>query len=184
MNSKMKQALKAVSNIMVISVIILAFLLHGTQLIGLKPYTVLSGSMESVYPTGSLIYVKKIDPSTLEKGDIITFQLSNDIVATHRIIEIIEDEDNPGSTSFRTKGDENDIADGKLVNYENVIGQPIFCIPFLGYLAVFIMKPPGQIIAFLVGGAFLLIEVIIGVLLEDDDSNEENKKGEIKNEEE
>ena len=40
---------------------IMAILLVGVRVIGLNVYTVLSGSMEPTYHTGSLIYVKKVD---------------------------------------------------------------------------------------------------------------------------
>lgn len=55
MNPKFKKILKIVSNALMILVVVLAILLQGLQFIGLKPYSVLSGSMQSVYPTGSLL---------------------------------------------------------------------------------------------------------------------------------
>ena len=48
MNSKLKKALKVLSNILMILVVVFVFLLYGTRIIGLKPYSVLSGSMQSV----------------------------------------------------------------------------------------------------------------------------------------
>ena len=71
-----------------ILVVLLAIALVGVRVVGLQVYTVLSGSMEPAYPTGSVIYVKEVDYKTLEVGDPITFMLSEDIIATHRIVEI------------------------------------------------------------------------------------------------
>lgn len=167
MNKKVKTILRIISNVLIILVVLFGFLLHGVQLLGLKPYSVLSGSMESVYPTGSLIYVVKADPAKLEVNDIITFKMPSGTIATHRIIELVTDESKPGIVRFRTKGDENNIADGTLVDLESVIGKPVFCIPFLGYLATYIMHPPGKYVAVTVAAALILIEMIISFVLDD-----------------
>ena len=178
MNSIFKKALKVFSNALVILVVAFAFLLHGVQLLGLKPYSVLSGSMESVYPTGSLIYVAKADPAELAVNDIITFKMPSGSIATHRIIELVPDESDPNIIRFRTKGDENNIADGTLVDFDSVIGKPVFCIPILGYLATYIMHAPGNYIAVTVAVTLILIELIISMILDDKNkiktNNEQN----------
>lgn len=149
--------LKSVSTVIISLILILMFLLVGIRIFGLQPYTVLSGSMESVYPTGSIIYVKSVNPEKLVEGDIITFKMANGIVATHRIVELVPD-DNSDTVSFRTKGDENDVADGSLVKYEAVIGQPQFCIAKLGYFAVFLKQKNGI--------AFLIVAALVATALE------------------
>ena len=86
MNPKTRKLLKVISNVLVIVVVILAILLHGLQFVGLKPYSVLSGSMQSVYPTGSLLYIKDVNPETLEIGDVITYKMAGGTLCTHRIV--------------------------------------------------------------------------------------------------
>lgn len=164
----MKKLLKVVSDALVIAVVILAILLHGLQFIGLKPYSVLSGSMQSVYPTGSLLYVKDVNPEALKVGDVITYKMAGGTLCTHRIIEIIPNEDNPDIIRFRTKGDENDTAD-PLVDYDSVVGKAVFCIPLLGYLATYMAVPPGKYIAITVAVALILIEIMISLVLDDKD---------------
>ena len=143
----MKKILNVFSTILVVIVVLLAVLLIGVRLIGLTPYNVLSGSMEPVYHVGSLIYVKDVDPYKLQSGDIITFMLDEETLATHRIVDVIPDEEDPSTIRFQTKGDANDAIDGSLVHYKNVVGTPVFTIPFLGYLTDFIQNPPGKYIA-------------------------------------
>lgn len=138
-------------------VVILAVLLVGVRLIGLQVFTVLSGSMEPTYHVGALIYVKKVDPMELEAGDVITFMLDEDTVATHRVVEVVPDEEDPSVIRFRTKGDANDNVDGGLVHYMNVLGTPVFTIPMLGYLASYIQNPPGTYVAISVGAVLLLL---------------------------
>ena len=115
MNPKLKTALKITSNTLLALVIILAILLVGVRIFGIDILTVLSPSMEPKYPTGSLIYLVDVDPAKLEVEDVITYRISDKTTATHRIKEIIPDEDDPSIVRFRTKGDNNDDYDGSLV---------------------------------------------------------------------
>lgn len=141
------------STVIVAIVLLFAIVLVGFKIFGYQIYTVMSGSMEPVYHVGSLIYVKEVDTDTLEKGDVITFMADEDTVVTHRIDEIVHESDDRGESvlKFRTKGDANDVVDGKLVHYKNVLGKPVFSIPLLGYLAFYIQRPPGIYIALVVG---------------------------------
>ena len=59
--NKIKKIWDVFTSILVAIVVIMAILLVGVRVIGLNVYTVLSGSMEPTYHTGSLIYVKKVD---------------------------------------------------------------------------------------------------------------------------
>lgn len=136
---------------------ILALLLVGARLVGLQVYTVLSGSMEPAYHTGSLIYVKETDPAHITKGQAITFMADEDTIVTHRVVEIVADEEDPGVIRFRTKGDANESEDGGLIHSSNVIGVPVFSIPYLGYVANYIQRPPGVYAAIACGAILLLL---------------------------
>lgn len=171
MNPKIKTALKIISNTLLTVVVTLALLLYGSRLVGLKPYSVLSGSMQSVYPTGSLLYVKDVNPKILKVGDVITFKMTGGTVCTHRIIELVKDEKELDIIRFRTKGDENDSADGVLVEYGAVVGKAVFCFPKLGYFATYISAPPGKYIAITVAISLVLIEIIISLILDEKDKN-------------
>ena len=46
---------------------------------------------------------------------------------------MIPDLEEDGTIRFRTKGDANEVPDGNLVHYRNIIGKPVFSIPYLGY---------------------------------------------------
>ncbi len=157
-----------VTNLIVALAILLAIALVGVRLVGLQVYTVLSGSMEPAYHTGSLIYVKSVPYTELESGDVITFMLDEDTVATHRIVEVVPDEEDAEVLRYRTKGDANESEDGSLVHYKNIIGTPVFTIPGLGYFANFIQNPPGTYIAISVG-AILILMIFLPDLLTDDD---------------
>ena len=128
MNKTVKKVWDAVTTVLVALVVVLAVLLVGVRVVGMQVFTVLSGSMEPTYHTGSLIYVKKVDAFQLQSNDVITFMLDENTVATHRIVEVVPDDEDPTVVRFRTKGDANDAIDGSLVHYKNVIGSPFFLI--------------------------------------------------------
>lgn len=175
MGKALLKAWNTVTTILVVMVVLLAMLLAGPRLIGMQVFTVLSGSMEPVYHTGSLIYVKDVDPYTIEAGQVITFMLSEDTVATHRVVEVVPDEEDSTVVRFRTKGDANNAEDGSLVHYKNVIGTPVFTIPQLGYLASYIQNPPGMYLA-ISAGAILLMMVFIPDLFANDAAEAKPKR--------
>ena len=177
--SKGKKILNTIGTIGVIIIVALTILLVGTRLVGIYPYTVLSGSMEPTYHTGSLIYVKQVDPFDLKAGDVITFMLDEDTLATHRIVEVVPDGEDPSTIRFQTKGDANEFVDGSLVHYKNVVGTPIFTIPYLGYLANFVQNPPGIYVA-IAFCAFLVLLAFLPDLFDDEKPKKQGKKGKRK----
>ena len=172
--STAKRILNGIGTIGVVLVVVLTILLVGTRIVGIMPYTVLSGSMEPTYHTGSLIYVKTVDPFELEAGDVITFMLDEDTLATHRIVEVVPDPEDASTIRFVTKGDANEFIDGSMVHYKNVVGTPIFTIPYLGYLANFVQNPPGLYIA-IAFCAFLVLLAFLPDLF--DEEKPKKKKG-------
>ena len=166
MNKSTKFILKLISNLIVIIAVALAILLVGLKFTGLQIYTVISGSMEPTYHVGSLIYVKKVDPSTLKVKDPITFELSDKTIATHRIVEIVKDEET-NTYKFRTQGDANEDVDANLVEPNKVLGKAIFTIPYLGYLATYIQSYPGNMVAICTAIALLIVVIIIDMLIDD-----------------
>ncbi len=176
--------LKTITWIIVLAVTAFAVALVGVKLFGVQVYTVLSGSMEPVYKTGAVIYVTEVDPKELQVGDDITFKLSETTTATHRIIEVLTDENDPELLQFRTQGVANDVEDASPVDQSQIIGSPVFTIPYLGYVAAYIQQPPGLYVGLSVGAALLLFVIIIELLTDDKDKKKEKKqKNKNKNEE-
>ncbi len=153
-------------------IVAFAALLVGGKLFGINAYTVISGSMEPTYPVGCLIYVADAEPSEVKVNDVITYVLPSNTPCTHRVIGI--DEENQ---KFYTKGDNNNIEDGEPVHFKNLIGKPIFHIPYLGYAANYIQNPPGRYVVF-AGGCLLVLFAflpdVIVALLKGDEPKPEN----------
>jgi len=133
------------------------------NIVKIKTYVVTSGSMEPLYPTGSLIYVKKVQPEEIVVNDSITFYMENSkIIATHQVYEI--DKENK---SFKTQGINNKDEDGNIIHdatpvqYASLIGKPVLCIKYLGYINRLITTPPGMYIIIMFTIFIILIYHII-----------------------
>ena len=169
---KLRRAWNAITSVFVGIVVLLAILLVGVRLVGLTPYAVLSGSMEPAYHVGSLIYVRSVEPEEVKVGDPITFVFDESgTVATHRVIEI-----DGANRCFYTKGDANESADGAPVAYENLVGKPLFSIPWLGRLSTALSTTQGMIIAGTVAAILLILAFVPDLLAKADDADEKDKK--------
>ena len=137
-----KKIWSVVSSVLIGIVVLAAVFLLGSRLVGFRIFNIVSGSMEPTYSVGDLIYVKEVDPATVQPGDVITFVLNEDlVVATHRVTRIDAEKQH-----FYTKGDANETEDGSPVHFKNLIGVPQFAIPGLGYVSDFIQHSPGMYI--------------------------------------
>lgn len=141
-------------------VIVLPFLIFNLTLIiksklypdkiadfmGYKPFIVMSGSMETTINIGDLVIVKKVNSSSIHIGDIIAFKNGN-IVISHRVKEVINDS---GIYKFKTKGDNNNVADDFIVSSDAIEGIFVNKIPGLGSILLFLGKPIGLLMVILV----------------------------------
>lgn len=192
-----------INTLFVIAVVLLAIALVGVRLIGLTPFTVLSGSMEPTYHVGSLIYVRDIAPEEVEIGSPLTFVVNEDLlVATHRVVDVIIAEtkmetvlDEAGQPVkdengqevrqevpleepvyyFQTKGDANDDVDGSLVHYKNIVGTPVFSIPYLGYLSSWLQTRQGMIMGISIALVILILTFLPDLLNAVDDDPKKKK---------
>nr|WP_232353932.1 signal peptidase I [[Bacillus] enclensis] len=125
------------------------------QFLGYQLKTVLSGSMEPTFKTGSIIAVKPVeDPASLKKGDVVTYLQQDNTIVTHRIMKVIKNGEN---TMFQTKGDNNNDMDTQPVIAQNVVAKYTgFTIPFLGYFIDFAKSSKGTAILLIVPGVLLL----------------------------
>jgi len=149
-----KKAIDIFSTVLIVLLVCLVLLLHGSKLIGIKTYAVLSGSMEPAYHTGSVVYVKSVSASELSENDVITFFDESGTVVTHRVVKLL-----PEEKKIVTRGDANDC-DDSAVGYSSVIGKVVFTIPLLGYVAVWLSSVAGKcfvVAAFLFSVVLLLI---------------------------
>ena len=109
----------------------LIFVIVSVLFIRFRPLIILSGSMEPFLPVGSIIILdlKEREPET---GSIVTYRISGTLI-THRLIRTEENR-------YITKGDSNPEEDPIPVGPEQIVGTVRICIPWLGFLFLFLKK--------------------------------------------
>ncbi len=122
-------------------------------------FVVLSGSMEPVLRTGSMILVNK-SKAPVNKGDVITFFTPRtNRLTTHRVLNVTYDE-KVKKNLYSTKGDANQDPDPWILTDENIVGRMRFTIPFAGYLVTFARTPKGFFLLAVLPGLLLIIDEI------------------------
>lgn len=137
---------------------------NDRDLFGYKMFIVRSDSMSKTdFDAGDLVLVKEIDPSTLQVGDIISYQSTNTDnygeTVTHKIRELTKDaEGNPG---FITYGTTTDTNDENIVTYSFVLGKYQTKLPGVGRFFQFLKTTPGYIICIFL--PFLILILMQGI---------------------
>ena len=105
-----------------------------------------SGNIISgAFNKNDLIFIKKVDPTTLKEGDIITYVAKDGSIVTHRIFLKGTTEDKNAS-AFVMKGDYNTSIDQDPISYNQVVGLYKGRIAGIGGVANFLQSPIGVIV--------------------------------------
>lgn len=155
-----------------ISVAVMIFTIVSTSFVnrndrnifGYKFFIVLSDSMSATdFSAGDMVVSKKVDPTTLKVGDIITFQSENSDnygeIITHKIRSVTKDAE--GKPGFITYGTTTDTDDETIVSASLVLGQYKFHIAKLGTFFNFLKSTPGYFICIFV--PFMILILMVGL---------------------
>ena len=119
---------------------------NDRSIFGLRMYVCMSDSMKATdFAAGDLVFAKNVEPSTLQKGDIIAYVSedpdSEGKTITHKIRNI---KMNMGAEpTFVTYGTTTGMNDKTPVTYSQVVGKYAFHIPGLGNFFLFLQTIPG-----------------------------------------
>lgn len=107
---------------------------------GYVPLTVLSGSMEPTYPSGSQVFVEPVEDAKEAEdkvgvGSTITFMPFPDdpTLVTHRVVKVAHGTD--GEPKYTTQGDANESPDETEVGPKQLRGVVRYHVPWVGYVA-------------------------------------------------
>lgn len=146
-------------------------------LFGLKPYIVMSGSMEPDIRTGSITFVNRnYDFEDVEVGDVVSFIADNDATVIHRAISI-------NNGMIETQGDANNLSDGFTTSETNFKGVVSFTIPAVGYFFNWLSSTSGMIIGIMVVILLLLADNLLTIQEKEEPAEESVEKMEDKKEE-
>lgn len=169
----MKKALETIKTVVVWLVVALAVCMmiftiisvttfdrNDRAIFGYRMYIVNSDSMAATdFDAGDLIFVKEVDPATLQEGDVISYLSQNSEsfgqVITHKIRTLTTDaEGNPG---FVTYGTTTGVDDETVVTYPHVMGQYTGRIAGLGNFFAFLKSTPGYFLCIFLPFALLIV---------------------------
>ena len=122
---------------------------NDRDIFGYRAYIVMSDSMSATdFDAGSLIFVKEVDPATLQEGDIITFISQNSEsfgeVVTHKIRRLTRDAN--GNPGFVTYGTTTNTDDATVVTFPYILGKYKSNLPHVGTFFNFLKTPQGYIV--------------------------------------
>lgn len=126
------------------------------MLVGLKTYTVRSGSMTPAVRTGDVIVARQIAPTEASVGEIVTFKdpAGGGELITHRVRAI---ETSPEGIRFVTRGDANNSFERWSVPADGRIGELAYRIPLLGFPLAAIGSTIGKLALIVVPSLVLLV---------------------------
>ena len=133
------------------------------SIFGYSSLMVATGSMSGTIEEGDLIIIKDTDDYKI--GDIVTFfQDGDDIPTTHRIYNIDE------NGNWKTRGDANNSYDKRSITNDEIIGEVVLVIPYVGTFIDWAVEGGGLIY---IVGIFLILGLGIYIIKGDDDEDEE-----------
>lgn len=137
---------------------------NDRSVFGYRFYIVQTDSMAATdFAAGDIVFVKEVDPSTLQVGDIIAFTSENAAnygeTVTHKIRTITTTES--GEPGFVTYGTTTDTDDESIVSYSHVLGRYTGRLPLVGKFFAFLKTTLGYILCILV--PFMLLIAYNGI---------------------
>lgn len=113
---------------------------------GIKPFIVLSGSMEPEISIDDLVVVKEAPIQSIDVGTVIAYRTGN-IVTIHKVIEKAGE---GSAVKFTTQGVANNAPDQTPVTAKMLEGVHIATLPRIGGVALFMQTPTGMIVCILI----------------------------------
>ena len=139
------------------------------KVIGVKPYVVVSPSMEPDIMVGDIVFIRPAEEDDLAIGDVITFYaylpaIGSVQLVTHYIADIIETDDE--TLIYKTQGANKapedvdqwrDEAGNPVdITIDDIVGELWFTLPFFGY-AFFALRNPIMLGLILLNVAIVIV---------------------------
>ena len=140
-----------------------ALLLVVPSLLGFQRYVLVGGSMEPTIHRGSLVFDEIVNVSDLHKGDVITYVPPGNLEpVTHRLIS--RKDGKKGGPVFRTKGDNNAVADPRTFQLNKPRqARYAFSIPYLGWLFIALGNAKARFILLAIPALLIALSMLAGL---------------------
>ena len=162
------------SSILTLNIIAVAIAIAILFAVGIKPFVVITGSMEPAIHIGSICFVNEnVDFESIQTDDVISFRAGKSTMVTHRVIEVTPE-------GLTTKGDANNTTDVSQVTKENYVGKIVFNIPKAGRMMLFLQNQTGRILV----GTLIIVLLLLSLMPDEDESEDDEENSEIDADEE
>ena len=132
--------------------------------LGYSTITVHGGSMTGSIPNGSLVVARWLPAENVKLRDVILVREDSgggpSVPRLHRIVTRYQD---GGQVIVRTKGDANHTVDPQPYVLPGRVLTPTYRVPYLGYLAAFVVTPLGWLLTVALP-ATLLCAAVLGAI--------------------
>ena len=145
--------------LLLVGVIVLCVPLAVPAIVGYQTFEVMSGSMEPQIPVGSAVYVKQVDPTQIEIGDVVAYQDESGVVV-HRVTA-----NRTSVGELVTKGDANNVEDFAPIPYDAVIGRVEAQVPILGTFMAILSSFTGKVYLLLTAACGVMLNLIAGIMV-------------------
>jgi signal peptidase I len=108
----------------------LLLVVAGPFAVGMRPFVVLSGSMEPILHVGDVTLNKPISPAEARVGDVVTFTAASGRITTHRLRAVRRSSD--GRFAFTTKGDANNAVERWTLPADGRLSHTVYRVPAVG----------------------------------------------------
>ncbi len=119
-------------------------------------YSIRSGSMEPVIPTGSLVFIHPSPSKIYAIGDIVTYDYYPYPI-THRIIATKSTNETP---QYLTQGDANATPDQNWITATDILGKLSVTIPWGGYFLAWLKTKTGFTIVILAPATLVIMQEV------------------------
>lgn len=141
--------------------------------VGYRPVAITTGSMDPWAPTGALVVAAPTDGADIEVGDVLVMEKPDDVLVTHRVIELLRVRDELVAV---TQGDANEDPDPEpyVIRSSEMTGR--FVIPNGGRLLIALNY---RVVLLLVvtGAIATLAQTLLRFVWSDDTGDDEHDDG-------
>lgn len=140
-----------------------------SKFLGFKFYVVLTDSMEPKIPTHSVVFTRMLkEDSIVKPNSIVTFKadrFGEEVVLTHYFRETQKKD---GQVFYRTQGATAPDFDNYETAREDIIGEYLFHVPFIGKMILLFQGPFGLVLLAEWGVIMLVNKTILAFWQEKD----------------
>jgi len=130
------------------------------RLAGFTPMLILSGSMGSAAPVGSVVLGRDVDARLVRVGDIVLLPRPGATPVLHRVIEVGRLD---GRVVVRTQGDANAVPDTEPTVLPARVVTAVHAVPGIGHLLRLVVTPAGWVAFVLLPAAALCALFLVRV---------------------